>query len=229
MIISTSHKFVYCAVPKVASRTLRSLFEPFADERVMKSLFPNLRAKSGNLAFHRPGGVCERMEKMGLAPREFFWFGFVRNPWDRAVSRYYFEQARSRSEGALGRISRKHASYHKSMIGLSWEDYLLKAPYFPQTEWLRDEAGIAVERVFRMEDLENDLAELGRLLGCEFEAPGVTGATEREQDYRVYFENDMQIEAVARYYAEDVMIGGYRFDGSYGETFNLKRLTGKSS
>lgn len=229
MIISTSHKFVYCAVPKVASRTLRGLFEPLADQKVMKSLFPNLRAKSGNLAFHRPMGLRERMKKIGIEPGEYFWFGFVRNPWDRAVSRYYFEQARSRNEGALGRISSKHVSYHKSMIGLSWEDYLLKAPYFPQAEWLRDEGGIAVDRIFRMEQLEAGLVELGALLGCEFDVPAVKGATERERDYKGYFENDRQIEAVARYYAEDILVGGYRFDGSFGEAFDLNRVISKSS
>jgi|GEM_PF-2503878 len=229
MIISTSHKFVYCAVPKVASRTLRGLFEPLNDEKLMKSLFPTLRAKSGNLAFHRPTGLRERMTKIGLEPAEFFWFGFVRNPWDRAVSRYYFEQARSRNEGALGRISSKHVSYHKSMIGLSWEEYLLKTPYFPQSEWLRDDAGIAVEKIFRMEHLEADLVELGALLGCDFDAPEISGATERERDYRVYFENDRQIDAVARYYAEDILLGGYRYDGSFGERFDLSRLTAKPS
>jgi chondroitin 4-sulfotransferase 11 len=229
MIISTTHKFVYCAVPKVASRTLRGLFEPLADEKAMKSLFANVRAKSGNLAFHRPTGLRAKMKKIGLDPDEFFWFGFVRNPWDRAVSRYYFEQARSRNEGALGRISSKHVSYHKSMIGLSWEEYLLEAPYFPQTDWLSDERGIAVDRIFRMEHLPTELALLGDILGCDLGIPDVHGATERERDYRVYYENGRQIEAVARYYAQDILLGGYRFDGSFGDSFDLRRLVSKGS
>jgi len=115
------------------------------------------------------------------------------------------------------------------MIGLSWEDYLLRAPYFPQTEWLRDEGGVAVDRVFRMEQLGADLIELGALLGCEFDVPTVEGATERERDYKFYFESDRQIEAVARYYAEDILVGGFRFGGRFGESFDLHRLVSNSS
>ena len=229
MIESTSHKFVYCVVPKVALRTLRSLFEPFADERVMKSLLPNLRAKSGNLAFHCPGGGASVWRKWGSRRGSSSGSGLSGIHGTGRFPAIISSRLARGARGAPGRISSKPASYHESMMGLSREDYLLKAPYFPQTEWLRDQAGMAGERIFRMENLENDLAELGRLLGCEFEAPGVTGATERERDYRGYFENERQIEAVARYYAEDVMIGGYRFDGSFGETFNMKRLTGKPS
>lgn len=80
-----------------------------------------------------------------------------------------------------------------------------------------------------MEQLEAGLVELGALLGCEFDVPAVKGATERERDYKGYFENDRQIEAVARYYAEDILVGGYRFDGSFGEAFDLNRVISKSS
>lgn len=229
MIISTSHKFVYCSIPKVASRTLRSLFEPLIDEDLMKSLFRTFREKCGNLAFHRLTGVRERMIKLGLEPDEYFWFGFMRNPWDRAVSRYHFEHTRAKVKGSLEQVNAKHVDYHKSMIGLSWEDYLLKAPYFPQSERLRDESGIAVERVFRLEELDSSLIELGEILRCNFKMPGVEGATERERDYQIYFENKKQIEAVSRYYAEDILLGGYRFDGSFGEALDLNRLSARPS
>ncbi len=229
MVISTSHRFVYCAVPKVASRALRSLFEPFIDEAVMDSVFKNSRAKSGNIGFHNPVGVRRKMRKVGLDPDGFFWFGFVRNPWDRTVSRYKFEHERAANPAMLVNVSEKHMDYHQSMIHLSWEDYLEKALYFPQSHWLRDKQGVVVERVFRMECLPDAIREIAARLGCDLDVPPVQGATERDRDYRKYFENDRQIELVARHYAEDVLLGGYRFDGSFGESYDLRRIVSRNA
>jgi hypothetical protein len=224
MIISTSHKFVYCAVPKVASRALRTTFEPLADEALMKKLFKSTRNEHGMMPFREPAGVKKRMEKAGVDPSGFFWFGFVRNPWDRAVSRYKFEHERAQLPKPYKGVSKNSVKYHKSMIGLSWDEYIRNAPYFPQSRWLRDEKGIVVDRIYRMEEMGSAFGEISAYIGLDLPLPAVRGATKRSRDYTQYYESADQINAVARYFAEDVLLGGYSYGGVQGESFDIKKI-----
>ena len=85
---------------------------------------------------------------------------------------------------------------------------------------------IAVDRIYRMEEMEVSLKELGERIGANLEVPPVRGATKRSRNYQNYYENADQIEKVARYYTEDILLGGYGYDGNVGESFNVDRYTG---
>lgn len=224
MIVSTSHKFVFCSVPKVASRALRDLFEPLADEVLMKQMFRNLRNQHGMLPSREPNKIREKMIQAGEDPGSYYWFGFLRNPWDRAVSRYMFEHERAKIGGVLGRISKGALAYHKRMIGLEWGEYLRAAPYDPQSKWMSDPSGVVVERIFRIEDMPDALHEIGERIGVSLATPGKRGETKRDRDYRTYFEDEDQVRVVANHYLLDILLGGYSYSGHHSDSYNLKRL-----
>ena len=77
MIISHSHKFIFVKSPKIGGTSIVEYLEPYLDE--------DLR--------NRDRGDHEQFnEIINIVPnyQEYFKFGFVRNPWDMRLSRYFY-------------------------------------------------------------------------------------------------------------------------------------------
>ncbi len=131
----------------------------------------------------------------------YFKFCFARNPWDRAVSMYFW-----RYPGA------ERPSFRAFVMSPEFEQ--LRAG-----SWGRYTIGgrVAVDRVCRFESLESDLREVldGLGLGDAAVRLPVTKAG-RRGDRRGYWEmfDEASRERVATLCAEEIALMGYRFEGA---------------
>jgi hypothetical protein len=81
MIISDSRKFVFVHIPKNAGTSIRAALEAFADGQSAASLDTTHETLPALIARH-PG------------LRTHFKFAFVRNPWERLVSFFFYSKQR---------------------------------------------------------------------------------------------------------------------------------------
>jgi hypothetical protein len=91
MIVSHKHRFIFVAVPKTGTHSVRqALREQLGDEDVEQvGLFVDKRFPWEGLAAIRHGHVSLRQVRPCLGEDAFsgyFKFAFVRNPFDRFVS-----------------------------------------------------------------------------------------------------------------------------------------------
>lgn len=136
------------------------------------------------------------------APDDGWRYGFVRNPWDRALSLYWLSWLPSKPHGTLDEwilegMPGRHTHGHH------W-DWLRG----PCANWLRD-----ADWVGRFERRSEDALELSALLGRP--APGVNVSRTRQRiardRYQEAYSSQAAIDRVGEVYAEDVELYGYSF------------------
>jgi hypothetical protein len=81
MIVSTSHKFIFCHVPKTGGRSIAFALENFRNKNLMKSTWKADRHPGMHLS-------AAEIKKRYPVSQNYFCFGFCRNPYDRMVSWY---------------------------------------------------------------------------------------------------------------------------------------------
>lgn len=196
MIISNRRRFVFVHVPKSAGTSIRAALAPFADGASAASphttheTLPALLARHPELATH-------------------FKFAFVRNPWDRLVSFFFY--ARQRLAPTFPQF--------QAMDGL--EDMLrlidrnvawLCAMHAirPQCDYVCGEDGVRLtDFVGRHENLPADFARACRRIGISAALPQMN--VSRHDDYAGYY-NGWCRDFVAIRYGRDIGEFGYAFD-----------------
>lgn len=140
---------------------------------------------------HKPAAELRRL--VSDLWEEVLVIGSVRNPWDRAVSAW---------------------AYQKGTIGAGdFQDWLWRgAPMLSQWAMLSDGDRLIVDYVIRYERLQQDFAEVVRLLGarpCELvhENP----SRYRSVDYREHYTEERLVRLVAEQYPRDILEFGYTF------------------
>jgi len=132
----------------------------------------------------------------------YFKFAFVRNPWDRMVSLYFYFTK-------LGRIS---CPFRDFVINLS--HYVRTVPEcalhaMPSSCQTHLDGKPCVDLIGRYENLQDDFnAVCGRLGTPEMELP-VSAATDHD-NYTAYFDDETR-GIVAELYSEDIRLFGYEF------------------
>ena len=133
------------------------------------------------------------LQERGLAPKDAFTFAFCRNPYDRAVSMWAFN---NRENG----LDLTFPEFCRGLNDWRWGWRIRR----PQAEWLD---GVDLDFLGSFENLEQDFGILCDMLEVERRPLPVVNATERGpwQDYY-----DAETQGIIRaYYAQDFERLGY--------------------
>lgn len=188
-MFSYQHRFIFAHIPKCGGTSIRRwLFEMFQD--------PLLTAWADHL-------TLADMKK-GLLPEVFdsaLRFAFVRNPWDRLVSNYFFTRDPSTSQ-----------EYHQMAMEMSFKEYQYKSPPMPsQLMWLTDYKGqILANYLGRYETFEEDALKIAERLGVTNPPPLPRSNSSTHDYYTKYYDRELE-EFVGRRYKKEIERFGYEF------------------
>lgn len=185
--------------PDNPARNYQGLFNPFVDillesvrpKTVFRRLFRGMRFYN-----HMTAGQIRR--RIGDNTwNEFFKFCFERNPWDKAVSHYWYRKKNPR----------------KPPIG-SFEEYV-ESRRCPVDYPLYTRNGeLAVDFVGRYENLESDFHAILDRIGLPLESLPTRANTQfriSPKSYQDYYD-DRTRQLVADLYAKEIELFDYRFE-----------------
>ncbi|MEQ9304941.1 MAG: sulfotransferase family protein [Marinoscillum sp.] len=230
------YKAVYFAIPKVANSSLKSTFLSVLKNKIDdKYLNPEDPTRQGYV-FMNPGTVSylkkERIliDKLNGLEKDYFTFGFVRNPWDRLVSCYFDKvkkknritgQALNNSQFTDGVSNAFLLAYRnkvsKDMSFREFAEFVCETPdwksnnhFKSQHLFLSDTNGkIVCGCIGKLETLPADFEQIAQQ--CGFPHLSIPQKLKSDRDkYRTYFDDELA-QKVAKRYQKDLDLFGYTF------------------
>ena len=208
-IISHQHRFVFVAVPKVASHSIRFALRPFLDDNDEEqvSLFVRRRIERPGFSSVEHGHQLAREIRDALGAdvwSRYVSFAVVRNPWARFVSYVAFMM---RHNGLF--TSDPQAAMRRVLANPQNQS---PVHFRAQADFVTDEGGaVMVSHLLRAESLQADFDALCKALSLPHVTLETRNASEH-RDYREYYDEEL-VQRVAERYRVDIDLFGYRFDG----------------
>lgn len=207
MIISHQHRFIFAAVPKTGTHSIRQALREHlsADDIEQVGLFVNKRFPFEELAAIRHGHLSLAQVRPFLDKDDFdgyFKFAFVRNPFDRFVSYCAFM---TRGRDVFERSPQ--AVMHHFLFVEPPEQHIL---FQPQYTVLADSSGaLLTDMVGRVEEMQASYDAICARIGIPSRPLDQVNGSKRG-DYRQYY-NEVLKDGVAQRYARDLDLFGYEF------------------
>lgn len=206
MIISHRHKFIYFAVPKTATHTIREALRPHLgpDDWEQQVLFGAQSLPIPDIAALKHGHITATEIQPHLDSavwQDYFKFGFVRNPYDRFISVCFFlnrghpDFAATAMEFMKDRLPRKR-----------FQQRVLVRPQHVQL--CADGGEIALDVVGRYESLQQSYDSICERIGIPSTALGRKNSSEHSR-YVDYYQDEELRQRVAEFYAEDLRLFSY--------------------
>lgn len=207
VIISTQHQFIFFAVPKTGTHSIRHALRPHLAEGDMEQVglfvqksfpFPELSALG-----HGHLGVQQVRPVLGADTFDsYFKFAFVRNPYDRFISYCAFMSRQTGQFEASPQAFMRHVIRDQPPL-----QHIL---FRPQHEMLCDADGkVAMDMIGRVETMQADYDAICARIGIPTTALGQVNAS-RHQHYTSYYNDELR-ELVARMYVRDIELFGYTY------------------
>ena len=157
-------------------------------------------------------GVWHKIQEERL--EKFFKFAFVRNPWSRMVSLYFYFYTMKPDHFAYKYDA---PTVKKIQPFKSFEDFCInftdfdhgKFHFLPQSKWTHHNNKSFVDFTGRIESLQSDLRKLEGLLNIDYCSIPLSNSSPHE-GYTHYY-NSKSIEAVAEIYKDDIINFNYEF------------------
>jgi hypothetical protein len=205
-VISHTHKCIFVHIPKCGGSSLEAMIWP--GERTESDLWMGFIDPFHNK--YQTGGLQHLHADQILAEvgetffRSYFKFGFVRNPFDKAVSQFGYMRTRPDLRAFLGMNEDDSFSDYLNLIPsrnhVQWE---------PQTNFLFDSTGAClVDYIGRFETFPADSRVVLDRLDVAGEIPHLNRSEHRH--YLTYYDEQDRAK-IERLYARDLETFGYRF------------------
>ena len=215
---------IFIWTPKVAGTSIFRALKKYSQPH-LESERPLLKRASGYEQFENQGLVSFghvnvlNLYDQGIISAEFFnnafKFCFVRNPWDRFVSLYFYFFTKKKISCSFPVFCEKVRWSKLPWLGLDIPPVSLYhtsrfSQCNPQVDWITDKNGkVFVDFIGRFEQLEKDFSELCSHLEIKEEKLPHKNKTEH-RDYREYY-NKHTRKIVGKIYKQDIELLGYEF------------------
>ena len=219
MVISHRLKYIFFHIPKTAGTSIRQvLLSPNFQVDVIgkwdgmdKEKIKNNSLIDWNLKQHSDiTQIKEYFEKYtNYNYDEYFKFAFIRNPWDRQVSKYEFYMQKVYYQTDASPVN---AELAKRFRNLTAKEFLINIINH-QHKFICEDDSVAVDFLGKFETLHDDMKEIVNTI-----LPGLPDACwslphknkTKRKDYREYYdeESKQRIQEVCN---KDIQLGNYQF------------------
>mgnify|MGYP001028595871 FL=1 len=193
MFVHKSYKFIFIHNPKVAGTSIRNSFNPAG--------FKVLRNKDGYP--HSPASLVKKRVGDEIWD-EYFKLAFVRNPYDRCVSFYFYHQSPQykRIQGHNhSTIEETKKPYKEWLIKQLSAQHNMVA--IPQSVYINR----PLDFIGRYENLENDYQYFIKKIGGEKQLPHYNKSIDHNS-WEHYYDDELK-EIVGKHFKDDFDLFGY--------------------
>lgn len=207
MIISHKHQFIFFAVPKTATHTIREALRQHtdADDWEQQVLYGQQFLPFPEIARLNHGHISAEQIYPFLDAdvwKNYFKFAFVRNPFDRFVSTCFFLNREDPG------FANNAVRFMKDRIMRErFQKRVLVRPQYQQLCWANGE--LALDFVGRYESLQQSYDEICERIGLPGTELGVKNSS-KHSSYDSYYDADLR-QRVANFYADDLRIFDYDY------------------
>lgn len=195
-MISHKRKFVFIHIPKTGGSSVAS-----------SGIKKKCRVKGHN-SRHPKYPLFKDMPP----DKDVFYFAFVRNPWDRLVSSFFYLKGGGNQKRDAADF-KKYFGGAQSFSSLlkNWDDFFANQIHFkPQYQWICDKEGdVTLDFVGHFENLQEDFNIVCDKIGIQPRKLPHRNKTEHKH-YSEYYTDETR-ELVAEKYAKDIEHFGYKF------------------
>ena len=144
MIVSTRHKFIFVHIPKTAGSSITTALKPYGRDNKLAA------------ASTKHETLGELFARQRIAPGLYFKFGFVRNPWCRMVSFYFYLRGRAHKIPEINDVSDFTAFLRALEKEMKW--LCQKHSVRPQSDFIFNDGKLIADFIGRYESLDQDFA-----------------------------------------------------------------------
>ena len=213
MLVSYEAEFLFIHVDRAAGTSIQLALQPYAARRRDSRLRRRLVWLGGmnrlgplHRALEFPEHATAQAVRKCLPPELYarlFKFAFVRNPWDRLVSRHaHLLQSQNHPRH---RLVKKLGSFENY---LAWE--IARQKMHQHTYVCGAHGECLVDFIGYYEHLQGDFAKVCERLEIRADLPRVNTSVHR--DYRLCYTPATR-DLVAKHFRRDIELFGYKFDG----------------
>lgn len=205
-MISHLHKCIFVHIPKCGGTSIEDVIWP--EPRSTSDLWMGFVSKYRNK--YQTGGLQHllamliRQEVGEEIFNSYFKFTIVRNPWDKAISQFFYMAQRPDLRDYIGMEEndpfKKYLELTEKKLHVQWEK---------QYKFFQDDNGeTIVDYIGRLETMQQDAANIFERLGINAVIPHVNAT--RHKHYSEYYDDESK-EMVREMYNDDIRILNYSF------------------
>ncbi len=214
MILSHSKRFIFIHGPKVAGKSIKAALEPYNSRPYRLAPYLALPKYLGKKPKIFSGCFRGHSSALKLAQQlpesifnEYFKFGFVRNPWDREVSRYFYilkttdhpKHQKIKQMESFEEFAESLLTFHKEI-----------RPLVNQIERLSDKSdNVLVDFIGKYENIHQDFQYACHQIGLpDLKLPTVNKSGHK--NYRAYY-SERSKAIIEQIYQKDIEYFQYQF------------------
>jgi hypothetical protein len=207
MIISHKHKFIFFAIPKTGTHSIRFALRPFLgiEDEEHVALFHESKLKIDAFNDRINGHISVKEIKPHLSEEiwnSYFKFTFVRNPWDRFISIIVFKNHNLEKFPDLVDAFAKKKLENEA---ISPSDF-----FKPQADYVIDDNKVqALDFIGKTENMQADFDTICDRIGINRIQLDQKNKSQHD-NYKRYYNDELK-ERLAHIYADDIKLFKYSF------------------
>jgi hypothetical protein len=220
MTVSEKQKFIFVEVGSTGSTSIRNALRQYRDTRI-EVIEDYYFSKDAD---NNPAHIAIWALKSGLSLDEYYKFAFFRNPWEVAVSKFFFHVGNDVVKSHRYPVSDRHY-VHFSCEFNEWAQApgFLDMHYESKTKTMWDMVAkgdqILVDDIYDFKNLYANWEIICKKIGIPHQKlinnknpeSNVVCGKKQKKHYSTYY-NDKTIQIVREHFAREIEYFGYEFD-----------------
>ena len=222
-MISHKHQCIFVHIPKTAGTSIKYLL--YGDKKVnpLDADYDRLYGWCPKRNLFMQHATAKQIVELGLVTERqwntYFKFTFIRNPWERAVSDYFWLMNDQKIKDTFKNYLLKRGNFEKVLNDKN-EIYYRGDHLIPQVEYFDYLGKYKLDYVGRFETFNKDLNTIKSILGIQDKTPYVNKSKNKIKHYSYYFNNELKLIFDSTY-KNDLKMLGYNFEKQRKRSINI--------